>query len=209
MLFSATQAKSVRDLARLSLQVGGAAGRQVHTCCLQDWPAERPTAEGRACVLTRCTVCSQLLLEPAARVTRCSQQAWGPVIQQEPGAVHSSHLCVHQHQPCLSHATRQDCAPPHQQLCSPPTPHPRPPQDPEYLSVHAEAATPTPLKLQQAYMVVGLHEKMDVLWSFIKSHLKAKVIIFLSTCKQVRARQGRRGCRSCGCGCWPRTSSPA
>lgn len=34
-------------------------------------------------------------------------------------------------------------------------------------------------------MVVDLAQKMDVLWSFIKSHLKAKTIIFLSTCKQV------------------------
>ncbi|GIL77456.1 hypothetical protein Vretifemale_6898 [Volvox reticuliferus] len=58
--------------------------------------------------------------------------------------------------------------------------------DPEYLAVHAEAATPTPVKLQQAYMVVDLGQKMDVLWSFIKSHLKAKTIVFLSTCKQVR-----------------------
>ncbi|KAG2440238.1 hypothetical protein HXX76_004350 [Chlamydomonas incerta] len=58
--------------------------------------------------------------------------------------------------------------------------------DPEYLAVHAEAATPTPLKLQQAYMVVELGQKMDVMWSFIRTHLKAKTIIFLSTCKQVR-----------------------
>ncbi|EFJ48780.1 hypothetical protein VOLCADRAFT_60063 [Volvox carteri f. nagariensis] len=57
---------------------------------------------------------------------------------------------------------------------------------PEYLAVHAEAAAPTPVKLQQAYMVVELGQKMDVLWSFIKSHLKAKTIVFLSTCKQVR-----------------------
>lgn len=40
----------------------------------------------------------------------------------------------------------------------------------------------------QAYMVVELHQKMDVLWSFIKSHLKAKTIVFLSTCKQARPR---------------------
>ncbi|GLI59364.1 hypothetical protein VaNZ11_001229 [Volvox africanus] len=58
--------------------------------------------------------------------------------------------------------------------------------DPEYLAVHAEAAAPTPVKLQQAYMVVDLGQKMDVLWSFIRSHLKAKTIVFLSTCKQVR-----------------------
>ncbi|KAG2489867.1 hypothetical protein HYH03_011669 [Edaphochlamys debaryana] len=58
--------------------------------------------------------------------------------------------------------------------------------DPEYLAVHAEAAAPTPLKLQQGYMVTELWQKMDVMWSFIKTHLKAKTIIFLSTCKQVR-----------------------
>ncbi|KAF5838490.1 P-loop containing nucleoside triphosphate hydrolase protein, partial [Dunaliella salina] len=58
--------------------------------------------------------------------------------------------------------------------------------DPEYLAIHAEAATPTPLKLQQAYAVVPAPQKMDVLWSFIKSHLHTKTIIFLSTCKQVR-----------------------
>lgn len=58
--------------------------------------------------------------------------------------------------------------------------------DPEYLAVHAEAANPTPLKLQQAYMVVDLGHKLDVLWSFIRTHLKARTIVFFSTCKQVR-----------------------
>ena len=40
----------------------------------------------------------------------------------------------------------------------------------------------------QAYMVVSLGQKMDVLWGFIKSHLTAKTIVFLSTCKQVRGQ---------------------
>jgi ATP-dependent RNA helicase DDX10/DBP4 len=60
-------------------------------------------------------------------------------------------------------------------------------QQPEYLAVHSEAAAPTPLKLCQAYMVVGLGQKMDVLWGFIKTHLTSKTIVFLSTCKQVCA----------------------
>lgn len=47
-------------------------------------------------------------------------------------------------------------------------------QDPEYISVHAEASAPTPLKLQQAYMVCPLQDKMDILWSFIKTHLKVR-----------------------------------
>jgi len=59
-------------------------------------------------------------------------------------------------------------------------------KEPEYVSVHQDAEAPTPVKLEQAYMVCELQEKMDILWSFIKAHLKCKVIIFLSTCKQVR-----------------------
>lgn len=45
-------------------------------------------------------------------------------------------------------------------------------QDPEYIAVHSEASAPTPLKLQQAYMECELQQKMDILWSFIKTHLK-------------------------------------
>ncbi|GAX85700.1 hypothetical protein CEUSTIGMA_g13114.t1 [Chlamydomonas eustigma] len=58
--------------------------------------------------------------------------------------------------------------------------------NPEYLSVHSDATASTPLKLDQAYAVVPLQHKMDVVWGFIKSHLHAKTIVFLSTCKQVR-----------------------
>lgn len=43
---------------------------------------------------------------------------------------------------------------------------------PEYLAVHAEAEVPTPIKLQQAYIVCPLQDKTDILWSFIRSHLK-------------------------------------
>lgn len=59
-------------------------------------------------------------------------------------------------------------------------------QDPEYVAVHAEAETPTPVKLDQAFMECPLPDKMDILWSFVKTHLKCRVIVFLSTCKQVR-----------------------
>lgn len=48
-------------------------------------------------------------------------------------------------------------------------------------------ATPeTPKNLEQHYMVVPLEEKLDVLWSFIKTHLFTKTIVFLSSGKQVR-----------------------
>ena len=65
--------------------------------------------------------------------------------------------------------------------------------DPEYLAAHADAAAPTPLKLAQSYVTVELQQKMDVVWSFVKSHLKAKTIIFLSTCKQARPIRQRGG----------------
>lgn len=59
-------------------------------------------------------------------------------------------------------------------------------RSPEYLAVHADDSTATPLKLHQNYIVCPLHEKLDVLFSFIKSHLKSKIIVFMSTCAQVR-----------------------
>lgn len=43
-----------------------------------------------------------------------------------------------------------------------------------------------PAGLSQSYTVVSLREKLSVLWSFIKTHLKSKMIIFLSSGKQVR-----------------------
>lgn len=45
----------------------------------------------------------------------------------------------------------------------------------------------TPKGLEQHYAVVELHRKLDVLFSFIKTHLKSKIIVFMSSCKQVRA----------------------
>lgn len=59
-------------------------------------------------------------------------------------------------------------------------------KDPEYLSVHEESVTATPNRLQQTAMVVPLDEKLDMLWSFIKAHLNSKIIVFLSSCKQVK-----------------------
>ena len=35
-------------------------------------------------------------------------------------------------------------------------------------------------------MVCALPDKLNLLWSFIKTHLDAKVVVFLSTCKQVK-----------------------
>lgn len=58
-------------------------------------------------------------------------------------------------------------------------------RDPEFLAVHAESAAATPARLQQTVMIVPLDEKMDMLWSFVKTHLQTKMLVFLSSCKQV------------------------
>ena len=59
-------------------------------------------------------------------------------------------------------------------------------QDPEYVAVHEAASSATPSKLQQHYVTVPLPRKLDVLWSFIRSNLKTKVLVFMSSGKQVR-----------------------
>lgn len=58
-------------------------------------------------------------------------------------------------------------------------------KDPEYLSVHEESVTATPSLLKQIVMIVPLDQKLDMLWSFIKTHLQSKILVFLSSCKQV------------------------
>ena len=57
---------------------------------------------------------------------------------------------------------------------------------PEYIAVHEAATYQTPTRLQQHYMVVDCREKLDALWSFIKTHLKQKTIVFFSSCNQVK-----------------------
>lgn len=44
----------------------------------------------------------------------------------------------------------------------------------------------TPETLDQFYIRIPLDEKLDVLWSFIKSHLKSKILVFFSSSKQVQ-----------------------
>ncbi|XVE80373.1 hypothetical protein DITRI_Ditri14bG0134800 [Diplodiscus trichospermus] len=59
-------------------------------------------------------------------------------------------------------------------------------KDPEYLSVHEQADAATPTLLQQTAMIVPLDQKLDMLWSFIKAHLRSKILVFLSSCKEVK-----------------------
>ncbi|KAI0161853.1 DEAD-domain-containing protein [Hypoxylon sp. FL1284] len=59
-------------------------------------------------------------------------------------------------------------------------------KDPEYVAVHEAAAAATPTTLTQHYLVTPLPEKMETLYGFIKANLKSKIIVFLSSGKQVR-----------------------
>ncbi|POR37441.1 ATP-dependent RNA helicase DBP4 [Tolypocladium paradoxum] len=59
-------------------------------------------------------------------------------------------------------------------------------KDPEYVSVHHDATAATPTNLQQHYITTPLPDKLDTLYGFIKSNLKSKIIVFLSSGKQVR-----------------------
>lgn len=44
----------------------------------------------------------------------------------------------------------------------------------------------TPRSLSQHYLLCTLDQKLSILWSFIKSHLQSKILVFMSSCKQVR-----------------------
>ena len=59
-------------------------------------------------------------------------------------------------------------------------------KDPQYVSVHEAHPSATPMNLQQNYIVTPLPEKLDTLWSFIRANTKSKILVFLSSGKQVR-----------------------
>jgi ATP-dependent RNA helicase DDX10/DBP4 len=59
-------------------------------------------------------------------------------------------------------------------------------RDPEYVAVHEAADSATPISLKQHYVICPLGDKLNTLFSFIKSASKSKVIVFLSSGKQVR-----------------------
>ncbi|OEU17312.1 glycine decarboxylase T-protein, partial [Fragilariopsis cylindrus CCMP1102] len=56
----------------------------------------------------------------------------------------------------------------------------------EYVGVHDDEAMTTPDRLKQAYVLVPVEHKLNCLYSFLKSHLKCKTIVFFATCSQVR-----------------------
>ncbi|KAL0099103.1 hypothetical protein PUN28_020269 [Cardiocondyla obscurior] len=59
-------------------------------------------------------------------------------------------------------------------------------KDPLYVSVHEHSTHTTPENLQQSYIVCSLEDKLAILWSFLRNHTKQKIIVFFSSCKQVK-----------------------
>ncbi|RPA98079.1 DEAD-domain-containing protein [Choiromyces venosus 120613-1] len=59
-------------------------------------------------------------------------------------------------------------------------------KDPEYISVHEAATSATPAGLDQFYMAIPLPEKLNTLFAFLRNHLQSKIVVFMSSCKQVR-----------------------
>ncbi|XP_039261670.2 putative ATP-dependent RNA helicase DDX10 [Styela clava] len=59
-------------------------------------------------------------------------------------------------------------------------------RDPAYVSVHEKSRSSTPAGLNQKYVVCKLENKLNMLFSFVKTHLKTKTLVFLSSCKQVQ-----------------------
>ncbi|XP_044217599.1 probable ATP-dependent RNA helicase DDX10 [Thunnus albacares] len=59
-------------------------------------------------------------------------------------------------------------------------------KDPEYVWVHEKAKFSTPATLEQSYVLCELHQKVNMLYSFIRSHLQKKTIVFFACCKEVQ-----------------------
>lgn len=56
--------------------------------------------------------------------------------------------------------------------------------EPSFVQVHEMTCIPS--QLQQFYMICPMNQKYDWLYSFIRTHLQSKMIVFVSSCKQVR-----------------------
>lgn len=65
-------------------------------------------------------------------------------------------------------------------------------RSPAYINVNRPGEEGVmPAGLEQFYAVVPLERKLDALWGFVKSHLKMKGVVFVSSCKQVSALGGK------------------
>jgi ATP-dependent RNA helicase DDX10/DBP4 len=59
-------------------------------------------------------------------------------------------------------------------------------EEPDSATNGAYKGNPTPKNLEQHYILTSLPEKLSMLFSFIKTHLQSKLLVFFTTCKQVR-----------------------
>ena len=59
-------------------------------------------------------------------------------------------------------------------------------KDPEYIAVHEAANSATPSTLRQHYVITPLPQKLNTLYSFLRSNVHAKILVFMSSGKQVR-----------------------
>ena len=59
-------------------------------------------------------------------------------------------------------------------------------KEPSYISTYKSSTTVTPQQLTQNYIVCELPQKLNILYSFIRNHTKNKIIVFFSSCKQVK-----------------------
>ena len=60
---------------------------------------------------------------------------------------------------------------------------------PVLVSVHENSAVTTPDTLRQSYIVTAAEHKINILWSFLKSHRRKKIVVFLASCKQTKYYQ--------------------
>jgi len=58
--------------------------------------------------------------------------------------------------------------------------------EPVYVSVHEHSAHATPDQLAQNYIVCDLEDKVNMMWSFVKSHKRKKMLVFVQSCKQAK-----------------------
>jgi ATP-dependent RNA helicase DDX10/DBP4 len=56
----------------------------------------------------------------------------------------------------------------------------------EYVGVHDQDDVATPSQLKQSYVIVPVEHKLNCVYSFLKTHLKCKTIVFMASCSQVR-----------------------
>ncbi|CAD5206487.1 unnamed protein product [Bursaphelenchus okinawaensis] len=59
-------------------------------------------------------------------------------------------------------------------------------EDPVYVNVDEQSIEATPSGLEQNYMVCNEEDKINMLWSFLVSNKRSKILIFVACCKQAR-----------------------